>query len=225
VIHRVRVIAAALIGLVLATCPGPLAAAPKGSVTLTAAIDTTGSNRHETTFGDLLADALRATGAADIGLAPADEIMADVQIDPGARSIDDVVHSLRNPGDDTDTVVVLSLTGIQLQRAAERSVSREPQPFDGFLQVSGLQVRYDPSQPPGKRVTLANALGVAIVATTTYRVATTRPIAEGSLGYFEIWDKSDILSDTGVSVAKSLGSYLAGHPTLTPAIEGRITGL
>jgi 5'-nucleotidase/UDP-sugar diphosphatase len=221
---RVSVIVGLLILPLLAAGAVSLSAAPKGSITLTAALDTAGSNRHETTFGDLLADAIRETGSADIGLGAADEIMADKHIYPGTRTADDILQALRNPSDDTDTVVVLSLTGNQVLRAVERSLSREPQPFDGFLQVSGLQVRYDPSQPAGKRVTLAMS-GVPIDAAKTYRVATTRAIAEGSLGYFEIWDKSDILSDTGIAVAKSLSSYLAARSTLNPTIEGRITGL
>ena len=105
----------------------------------------------------------------------------------------------------------------------ERSVSRDPQPFDGFLQVSGLSIRYDPSQPEGKRLTLLQAGGDAIQDGHTYRVATTRPVADGSFGYFRFWSKSDIAEDTHTSIAASLTDYLATHKTIHATLENRIS--
>ncbi len=177
----------------------------------------------EANLGNLVADAVRQTGHAQIGLVPADEINAKAQVAAGKTDPNSIIGTLRFADDPSDTVVVLNLTGAQLVKVAERSVSRAPQPFDGFLQVSGFQIRYSPGQPEGKRVSLSSAEGSALDLSRTYRVATTRPIAGGSLGYFQIWSQKDIAEDTGIPLAKSLGEYLNAHRTVNSTIEGRIS--
>ena len=81
---------------------------------------------------------MRQTGNADIALVAADDI-TETSFPAGSVAPERIVKSLRYANDLTDTVVVLNLTGAQIRKVVERSVSRAPQPFDGFLQVSGLQ--------------------------------------------------------------------------------------
>ncbi len=221
--------AIAFFGAALALLPAaaPAASALKGSasketVQVQTALSGTGVATAETNLGDLIADAVRQTGHAQVGLVPADEINGKAQIAAGKADAGAIVSTLRYAEDPSDSVVVLNLTGAQLVKVAERSVSRAPQPFDGFLQVSGLQIHYSPSQPEGKRVSLSGADGGALDLGKTYRVATTRPMAGGSLGYFQIWSQKDIADDTGVPLAKSLGDYLSAHKTVTSTVEGRI---
>ena len=220
----------AFLGATLAALAAAAPAAPsalKGSaskeaVQVQTALSGSGVTSAETNLGDLIADAVRQTGHAQIGLIPADEINAKAQIAAGKTDSGAIIGTLRYADDPSDTVVVLNLTGAQLVKVAERSVSRAPQPFDGFLQVSGFQIHYSPSQPEGKRVSLNGADGGALDLGKTYRVATTRPIAGGSLGYFQIWSQKDIADDTGVPLAKSLGDYLSVHKTINSTVEGRI---
>lgn len=200
----------------------PLAAKTHDAVQLQATLDGAGSDAKETNMGDLVADAARETGGADIALIAADEI-GDGSVPAGNVPAAKIVDGLHYSGDASDTVVVLNLTGAQVLKAVERGVSRAPQPFSGFLQVSGLQVRYDASAPEGRRATLVGAQGSEISASGHYKVATTRPIADGGLGYFQIWDKGDVASNTGVSIADSLTNYLSSHKTISGAVEGRIT--
>jgi 2',3'-cyclic-nucleotide 2'-phosphodiesterase (5'-nucleotidase family) len=207
------------------TSPGPPATKSTDKVFLGAIINSAHSDTAESTAGDLIADAVRATGHADIGMAPADEIAADKQIPAGSHSVNDLLGLLCYAQDETDTIVTLDLTGKQIEAAMERSVSRVPQPFDGFLQISGFQVRFDATKPEGSRVMEAGVPGAPISETKHYTVAMPRAIANGSFGYFRVWDKSAIVGDTGVTVAKSLTDYAATHPTLSPMIEGRIVGL
>lgn len=224
---------APLIAFFAAALAAPAAVAPaaplalKGSaskepVQVQTALSGSGVASSETNLGDLIADAVRQTGHAQIGVVPADEINGKTQIATGKTDPSAIIAALRYAGDPSDTVVVLSLTGTQLLKVAERSVSRAPQPFDGFLQVSGLQIHYSTSQPEGKRVSLSSTDGGALDLGKTYRVATTRPIAGGSLGYFQIWNQKDIAEDTGVPLAKSLGDYLGAHKTVSNTVEGRI---
>ncbi len=213
----------ALAALVLA---GAAYAAPKPSsdaVQVQTALSESGGAARETNLGNLIADAVRQTGSAPISLVPADEIDSQATVPAGKADISAMVKTLHYADDPSDTVVVLNLTGAQLLKVAERSVSRAPEPFEGFLQVSGLQIRYNPSQPEGKRVSLVGAGGSEVDASKTYRVATTRPLSAGSLGYFNIWSQKDIAEDTGVSIAASLKAYLAAHRTVNSVVEDRIT--
>ena len=198
-------------------------AASKDTVQVQTALSATGVASKETNLGDLIADALKQTGHADVSVIPAEEINSHAQVPAGKTEPSAIVGTLRYADDPSDTVVVLNLTGAQLLKVAARSISRAPEPFDGFLQVSGLQLHYSPDQPEGKRVSRVTVDGSALDTGKTYRVATTRPLAGGSLGYFQIWSKKDIAEDTGVSLSKSLSSYLSAHKTISSTVENRIT--
>ena len=198
--------------------PAQAASAPKDAVQVQTALDGTGTASSETNLGNLIADAVLNTGHAQIALVAADEIDDHAQVPAGKTEPGKIVRALRYADDDSDTIVVLNLTGAQLVKALERSLSRAPQPFEGFLQVSGVSVKVS-----GKSVSLSGPDGAAIQAGTKYRVATTRPVAGGSLGYYQVWDKSAIAEDTQVPISKSLSAYLAAHKMLNSVIEGRIT--
>lgn len=198
------------------------AAASKDAVQVQSALDGSGSSVKETSAGDLLADAMREAGNAQIGLVPADDV-ADTALAAGSIPASKLTTLLRRPDDPGDTVVILKLSGEQVLHALEIGVGHAPQPFAGFWQVSGLQVRYDPSQPEGKRVSLAGTGGSEISASSTYTVAMTRSEALGDLGYFRVWGKKDITQDTGISLAQSVLAYAHAHPTLAARGEARIT--
>lgn len=216
-------------GLVSLALSAPLYAAPQtvskdaNTVEVRTALSGAGSSHAETNLGNLVADAVRQTGSAQVALIPSDEIDGGASIPAGKTETSRIVSALHYAGDPSDTVVVLTLTGAQLLKVAERSVSRAPEPFDGFLQVSGLQIRYDASQPEGKRVSLVGAGGSEVDSGKAYRVAMTRSLAGGSLGYYQIWSAKDISDDTGVPLSKSLSSYLAGHSTINSVVEDRIS--
>ncbi len=214
------------LGAALALAAPALAANPlasKNPVQVQTALSGAGMASQETNLGNLVADAMRETGHAQAALVPADELNANLQIPAGKTDTAALLSALSDGDDPGSTVVILTLTGAQLLKVAERSVSRAPEPFDGFLQVSGLQIRYSPGQPTGKRVSLVGIGGGEVSASQTYRVATTRSLAGGSLGYFQIFDKKDITEDTGVLLSQSLTNYLAAHRTLDVKTEDRIT--
>ena len=223
----------ALLGATLAvTAPGAFAAPKaaqelsskgnaKEAVQVQTALSEAGGTAKETNLGNLIADAVRQTGHAQVGLVPADEITSKAQIAAGKTDPSAIVNTLHYADDPSDTVVVLNLTGAQLLKVAERSVSRAPEPFDGFLQVSGLQIRYRAGQTGETHVSLSGE-GNDLDAGKTYRVAMTRPLSSGSLGYFQIWAQKDIAEDTGIPLAKSLDSYLSSHKTINSVVEGRV---
>lgn len=210
------------LSIAVAVAAAPLASHKPVAVQVQATLNGAGSDTEETNLGDLVADAIRQAGQADLAIVPADEIGSG-SVPAGTVPISTIARALPYVNDADDTVIVLKLTGAQIREAIERSVSRAPQPFNGFLQVSGLQVRYDDSAADSKRVTALRGDAGDIAPAKTYTVATTRTIADGGLGYFQIWDKGDVASRTGISIADCLTSYLESRNTISGAVEARIT--
>ncbi len=192
------------------------------SVQVQGALSSAGDAMQETGLGDVIADAVRQAGGADVALVAADEV-SETTINAGNVGTDQFVKALRYADDPTDTVVILSLTGAQLRQVIERSVARAPQPFDGFFQVSGLTLRYDAAKPQGGRLTMLTVGGDPVQDGQTYRVATSRPVADGSFGYFRLWKPADIVQDTHTSLAAAVTQYLNAHRTLNAPTEDRIT--
>ncbi|MBC8102092.1 MAG: 5'-nucleotidase C-terminal domain-containing protein [Cytophagales bacterium] len=199
----------------------PAAAAPLAAQAAPGGTVTTASVRQgEAEAGNAVADAVRVATGADIGIVPAGAFKLGASAPKPATG--EQMASLLEPA--TDPVVVLNLRGAQILAALERSVSFAPQPSAGFLQVSGIRFTYDSRRDSGKRIVSATLDGKALDAVRTYKVATTRPLANGSQGYFQIWDKDQIdkggvgktLADALAELARVRGGYLS------PSIDGRI---
>lgn len=202
-----------------------LSATPAASLTVVAPLDSTQAGSQEANLGDLAADAVRDAGnsEAQISLLPANELRP-VIIPAGRCDPSELTAALRASSDNADTVVLLHLTGAQIKKALAHGLSRLPEPYAGFLQVSGVRVAYETvdRRPEISSVTLDGS-GAGLADNQTYTVATSRLLADGALGYFDIWDKSDIASDTGTPLSKALADYALAHQPLDYHVEGRTT--
>jgi 2',3'-cyclic-nucleotide 2'-phosphodiesterase (5'-nucleotidase family) len=187
-----------------------------GSVHVDNALDGTNSGAKETNFGDLVTTAAAASAQTQIALIPADEITA-TSVQPGSIDPEQIVLALSYYGDSTDTVQVLDLTGEQIQKALQRSASRLPQPYPGFLQVSGLKVVVNKGS-----ITASLSDGSALDPRAHYKVATSAPLAAGELGYFSIWGSAAKPKDTGISLAQALRSYLTDNRQVSGVTDDRI---
>ncbi len=166
----------------------------------------------EAEAGNLVADAVRLSAGADVALVPAAAFKGSKAVSP------ETATALLDPA--TDEIVVLSVRGSQLKDALERSVSFAGTPFAGFLQVSGLTFQYNASHDIGERVVKITVGGTPLDPKKLYKVATTRPLADGQQGYFQIWKKDQILPGTkAVTLATALRALPAGQ---VGKIEGRI---
>src|SRR5205814_1798065 len=100
---------------------------------------------RETNLGDLLADlALRQTGG-ELALINSGSIRATIPA--GSVTLKQILRTLPY----NDTLVSMKLTGGVLWSVMENSVSRMPD-SGRFLQVAGLELRFDPAAPVGARV-------------------------------------------------------------------------
>ena len=128
-----------------------------------------------------------------------------------------------------NTLSIMELKGSELLGALERSVSVYPRENGGFLQVSGLKVEFDSSQPANERivkVTYNNGTeDVAIDANGTYKVATNFYTAQGGDNYieFETAFKDGRVNDLGLSDWENLRDHMLSIGEITPTVEGRIT--
>jgi len=209
----------ALAGVMLAATLGGVGALLVTPTRAQAQEISTGSVRTgETESGNLLADAVRAAGNAEIGLIPAAAFRPNARINRPASAAD--AAGLVDPAG--DTVSVLTLTGSQILSALERSVSFAPQSSAGFLQVSGIKFTFGTGSQ--KRVQNVTVGGQPLEASRKYKVAVTKPLANGQQGYHQIWDRDSISSDTGKSLATALDELAkARGGSLSPTLEGRIT--
>lgn len=130
-----------------------------------------------------IADVIRSVTGADIALIPAMMVKSDVQSDDLARLVN-------YP---EDVLVVSEISGSQIRAALNRSVSLYPSPNNGFLQISGLSVVFNPSAPSGERVTSVLVGGVALSESTVYKVGMPVSLARGNYGYLNVWDKKSIV--------------------------------
>jgi 2',3'-cyclic-nucleotide 2'-phosphodiesterase/3'-nucleotidase len=106
-------------------------------------------------------------------------------------------HTLYEAFPYENKIAVLRLTGQQLvdlyeantaspfrpPREGERWTGQMSTDSRGVLQPAGFTVELDPTQPPGQRIHLRDALGKPLSLTESYEVATSNFLAEGGDGH------------------------------------------
>ena len=178
---------------------------------------------RETTFGNLLTDAmLRATGS-DIALHNSGGIRGDTIHPPGTAITRRMVLRELPFG---NRVVVLDLSGRTLRKVLEHSVSAIDASSGRFLQVSGLSFVYDPSQAAGSRVVTIDVGDMALDPQASYTVATTDFLAGGGDGYQAFRTADVIISAAdGRVLANLLADDISALGTVLADREGRIRRL
>jgi len=183
-----------------------------------AVLTSANAQKEETTFGDLATDALCDAAGTTIALIPAVSFKSG-SIPPGPVTVQNVSALLTQP---TEGWAVAKLTGAQLQRALERSVSRAPMPNAGFLQVSGLTLTYNPNAGRADRIVSITVSGAAINLAGSYEVAMPASLAKGGSGYFQIFGEDDIVRSGQDQMAALIVRYVDARGTVNYTGQGRI---
>lgn len=92
----------------------------------------------------------------------------------------------------SDTISVVNLSGKQIQAALERAVSMYPSKNPSFLQISGIEVKFNPDAETGQRIQSVSVGGSALNQSQTYKVGMPTNLAKGGLGFFTVWKKEAI---------------------------------
>jgi 2',3'-cyclic-nucleotide 2'-phosphodiesterase (5'-nucleotidase family) len=174
----------------------------------------------EAAIGNLIADAIRASTGADVGLMNGGGIRGDRTYDPGYHfTRRDVMTELPFG----NVTVVLELKGSDLLEALENGVSRVEERQGRFPQVSGVRFTYDPSRPAMHRITEVTVNGQPLDPNRMYKVATLDFMQEGGDGFTSL-ARGRVLIDkmAGSVTASQVIAYIAERHTLDAAVEGRI---
>jgi 2',3'-cyclic-nucleotide 2'-phosphodiesterase (5'-nucleotidase family) len=164
----------------------------------------------ESNVGNLIADAIREAGGADIGFQNGGGIRADL---PAGDITMEGLYTLL-PFD--NVVVTMTLKGEQVLQLLEISGELS----NKILQVSGLSVVYDLSRPAGSRVARASIRGRSLRRDAFYRVATNDFLASGGDRFTPFKDGSNLVY--GDTLRDVVSEYLGKHSPVRPAVEQRI---
>lgn len=169
--------------------------------------------RAESSLGSFVADVLRTTSGADVGMQNAGGLRADLPA--GAVTKGDVLDALPF----LNTVVVCDMTGAQIRAVLEQSLSLKR----GMMQVSGLRATYDMRRPEGQRLVELQIGGRALDEQRIYRVATNGFIANGGDLYDTFAQTKQ--TDMGQSIADVVLDYIRRQRTIPSPQMGRLVSL
>ncbi|TWW68480.1 5'-nucleotidase [Takifugu flavidus] len=128
------------------------------------------------------------------------------------------------------TFDLVQLRGSTLKKVFEFSVRRYGQGSGEFLQVSGFQVQFDVSKPPGSRLRSLHILCTScrvpryrpVEDAEVYTVAVPEYLVSGGDGYAVIADEM-IKHNSGDLDVSVVSRYISQRRLVFPAVEGRIS--
>ncbi len=170
----------------------------------------------ETDLGDLMADAMRNQGNADIALMNGGGIRESMK----AGKIN--MYQIQKVLPFSNSLITISATGDQIIKALERGVKKYPDAKNGaFLQVSGIKYTIDESKDVGMRIKDVYVGNEIIDKKKNYVVALSDYIYYGGDDYIE-FDGCEVL-DSGELLSNVLANYIKENKTITTIKMDRIT--
>jgi 2',3'-cyclic-nucleotide 2'-phosphodiesterase (5'-nucleotidase family) len=204
--------------LALALSAGAACAEVLGSSTVPLSAEN--AKEAECPLGDLAADAARSAVEADLALVQASQLRQTV-IPAGNLTREALTGALLYPDEE---IVLVSISGEQLQLALERGLSMLPKPSTAFLQVSGVTVTFRSDAAAGHRVDQIKVGREALSLAKEYRAAMPVSLAKGALGYFRIF-KGLKAEATGPALGDALCSFVSEKNVIPPVTEPRLRDL
>ncbi len=169
----------------------------------------------ETNLGNLSADAVRAAAGSDIGFVNGGNIRVSLEVG------DITFGRLAELFPFGNTVQVKKITGEDLIKVLEHSVSGYPATQGGFLHVSGMSFAFDPSKEVGSRVIEVTVGGNPLNNDAEYTVAINDFLGIGGDGY-EVFKNYPIYGEVG-TYEEVFADYLNANGTKGSEVTGRIT--
>ncbi|MBL8895661.1 MAG: 5'-nucleotidase C-terminal domain-containing protein, partial [Rhizobiales bacterium] len=174
----------------------------------------------EAAIGNLVADAMREAVGADVAITNGGGIRGNKEYPAGSKlTRGDVLTEL--PFGNKN--VKVEITGQAIQAALENGVSQVEKVAGRFPQVSGLAFTYDPTKPPGQRVTAVTIAGAPLDPAKIYTLATNDYMLGGGDGYTAFKDAKIILNARDAKLlANDVMVYIRDKGEIVPKLEGRI---
>ncbi len=176
---------------------------------------------QEAAIGDLIADAMRQSVGADVGLTNGGGIRGNKQYAVGTElTRRDILTELPFG----NVTVMTEVSGQQLMDALENGVSQVEDGAGRFPQVSGLKMVVDLKKPKGSRVLSVTVGDKPLDPSATYKVATNDYMLHGGDGYKALTGgKMLIDAEAGKLMANTVIDYIAKMGTVDAKVDGRIT--
>lgn len=178
---------------------------------------------REAAIGNLIADALVAATGADVALVNGGGIRGDTVYKAGQDlTAKDILTELPF----NNSVLVLETPGKTILAALEHGLSKVGSQQGRFPHVAGMQVLFDPSRPPGKRVRSVTIGGKPIDPEATYKLATNAFLAGGGDGYGMFRDLKRLVTEAnGPAMTNTVIDYIKSRKTVAPKVEGRMKAM
>ncbi len=174
----------------------------------------------ETAFGNLVADVLRESLGADVGLFNGGGIRGNRTYRAGTElRRRDVLAELPF----ANKAVVVKLTGADLKAAIENGLTFAGKPAGRFPHVSGMTVTALKDKVPGSKVKEIIIGTAALDPARVYTVATNDFVASGKEGYDVLVPAERVLGETDAPLVSQLVmDWIAARGTIAPKVEGRM---
>jgi 2',3'-cyclic-nucleotide 2'-phosphodiesterase (5'-nucleotidase family) len=165
----------------------------------------------ESSLGSVAADAARAAVGAQLAVLQASLLRPVVLPVDEQLTRENLTAALLYPD---EKIVLVEVSGEQLEAALERSVSMLPKPSRGFLQVSGLRVTFRSDVKAGHRIARVMVGSAPLAPDKTYRAAMPASLAKGALGYYRIFNGLEPKRqgpDPDPELGQALCDYVRAH--------------
>ncbi len=164
---------------------------------------------EESDVGHLFADAFVEIAGTDIGFIHSGSLRKDLPA--GDLRLVDLLDTYPF----VDDVIVKEMSGEQIRRALEQSFTLER----GLLQVSGLILTYDLSQPEGRRLVTLGHNNRPVANSDRFTVAAPSFLSEGG-DKFDVFAESDVIRSAG-TVSDVMIAYFKNHAVVEVPVRGR----
>ncbi|WP_058304686.1 bifunctional metallophosphatase/5'-nucleotidase [Gorillibacterium timonense] len=172
---------------------------------------------EETNLANLITDAMREEGKADLALLNGGGIRESIS------KGDITLYDVGKPLPFVNSLMTVEVEGEKIYEAIERGLRAWPYGSSngGFLQVSGIAYTFDGSKPAGKRLVSVTMNDQPLDKEKKYKVATNDYLVTGGDNFTE-FENAKRLSK-GALLRDVLAAYLKEKGTVSPETEGRIT--
>jgi len=164
---------------------------------------------EESDVGNLFADAFIAIANTDVAFIHSGSLRKDLPA--GDVKLVDLLDTYPF----VDDVIVKEMTGEQIRQALEQSFTLER----GLLQVAGLRVTYDLTQPEGQRLISLERNGVPVTDDDRLLVAAPGFLAEGG-DLYTVFAEAEAIRSAG-KVSDAAAAYFAQYDVVAVPSRGR----
>lgn len=171
---------------------------------------------QETNLANVLTDAMREAGDADIALLNGGSIRESIP--QGEIRLYDVSKPLPF----VNSLITVEIKGDKIYEALERGLRGWPNGSSngGFLQVSGISYEFDGSKPAGRRLVSVTKDGKPLDKDKLYKLATNDYLVYGGDNYEEFKDAKQLYK--GDLLSTVLADYIESKGEVEGKLDGRI---